>query len=169
MYGWWRPRIVFPDWLIAAPVATQTFALEHERQHLAVRDPQVLAGATLLFALVPWNLPLLWMLRRLRFAMEVDCDARVVRAGVVGGSLTKTRGDEEFIRSVGDFPELPADTMPVATPGAKRAAEILRDKERAEISDASADPKTYAKIVQLALREDRFRRAVFSQHYKKSA
>jgi hypothetical protein len=67
--------------LLAAPIATQTFALEHERQHLAVRDPQVLAGATLLFALVPWNVPLLWMLRRLRFAMEVDCDARVVRAG----------------------------------------------------------------------------------------
>jgi beta-lactamase regulating signal transducer with metallopeptidase domain len=81
VYGWWRPRIVFPGWLLAAPIATQTFALEHERQHLAVRDPQVLAGATLLFALVPWNMPLLWMLRRLRFAMEVDCDARVVRAG----------------------------------------------------------------------------------------
>lgn len=81
VYGWWRPRIVFPGWLLAAPIATQSFALEHERQHLAVRDPQVLAGATLLFALVPWNLPLLWMLGRLRFAMEVDCDARVVRAG----------------------------------------------------------------------------------------
>jgi hypothetical protein len=35
----------------------------------------------MLTALMPWNAPLLWMLRRLRFAMEVDCDARVVRAG----------------------------------------------------------------------------------------
>jgi hypothetical protein len=45
------------------------------------RDPQILTTATLLFALFPWNAPLAWMLRRLRFAMEVDCDARVVRGG----------------------------------------------------------------------------------------
>ena len=39
-------------------------------------------GAALLVAmLLPWNLPIWWQLRRLRFAMEVDCDARVVRAG----------------------------------------------------------------------------------------
>jgi hypothetical protein len=42
---------------------------------------QVLTVATLLVALLPWNLPLMWMLRRLRFAMEVDCDARVVHKG----------------------------------------------------------------------------------------
>ncbi len=81
LYGWWRPRIVFPAWLLDAPAATQALALEHEREHLDVRDPQILAAATLLIALLPWNVPLLWMLRRLRFAMEVDCDARVVRAG----------------------------------------------------------------------------------------
>jgi beta-lactamase regulating signal transducer with metallopeptidase domain len=81
LYGWWRPRVVFPAWLMTAPAATQQLALAHEREHLAVRDPQVLAAATLLTALMPWNAPLLWMLRRLRFAMEVDCDARVVRAG----------------------------------------------------------------------------------------
>jgi hypothetical protein len=32
-------------------------------------------------ALLPWDLPLWWQLRRLRFAMEVDCDARVLRQG----------------------------------------------------------------------------------------
>ena len=53
----------------------------HEREHLTARDPQILTTATLLFALFPWNAPLAWMLRRLRFAMEVDCDARVVRGG----------------------------------------------------------------------------------------
>jgi beta-lactamase regulating signal transducer with metallopeptidase domain len=81
LYGWWRPQVVFPAWLLSAPATTQQLALAHERAHLTVRDPQVLALATMLTALMPWNAPLLWMLRRLRFAMEVDCDARVVRAG----------------------------------------------------------------------------------------
>jgi beta-lactamase regulating signal transducer with metallopeptidase domain len=81
LYGWWRPRVVFPGWLLAAPETTQRLALAHEREHLAVRDPQLLAAATLAVVLLPWNAPLLWMLRRLRFAMEVDCDARVIRAG----------------------------------------------------------------------------------------
>jgi len=30
---------------------------------------------------MPWNLPLWWQLRRLRRAIEVDCDARVLNAG----------------------------------------------------------------------------------------
>jgi beta-lactamase regulating signal transducer with metallopeptidase domain len=77
----WRPRMVFPRWLIQAPADVQRLALAHEREHLAAGDPQVLTLTSLLVALLPWNLPLHWMLRRLRFAMEVDCDARVVRNG----------------------------------------------------------------------------------------
>jgi len=40
----------------------------------------VLLALALLVAM-PWNLPLSWQLRRLRFAIEVDCDARVLRQG----------------------------------------------------------------------------------------
>jgi beta-lactamase regulating signal transducer with metallopeptidase domain len=82
VFGWWRPRVIFPRWLMTAPEEIRQLALDHERQHLASRDPQVLAAATLLSALFPWNPALLWMLRRLRFAMEVDCDARVLRSGI---------------------------------------------------------------------------------------
>jgi beta-lactamase regulating signal transducer with metallopeptidase domain len=81
LFGWWNPRVVFPAWLLAAPAITRDHALAHEREHLAARDPQILAAANFVVALLPWNLPLWWMLRRLRFSMEVDCDARVVRAG----------------------------------------------------------------------------------------
>lgn len=81
VFGWFRSRVVFPRWLTEAPEDVQRMALAHEREHLAAHDPQVLSAATLLAALLPWNLPLLWMLRRLRFAMEVDCDARVIRRG----------------------------------------------------------------------------------------
>jgi beta-lactamase regulating signal transducer with metallopeptidase domain len=81
VFGWIRSRVVFPRWLTQAPEDVQRLALAHEREHLAARDPQILSVATLLGALLPWNLPLLWMLRRLRFAMEVDCDARVIQRG----------------------------------------------------------------------------------------
>ena len=84
-FGWGRPRVIFPKWLLDAPSRVQSLALAHEDQHLAARDPQVLAVAALLTALFPWNAPLLWMLRRLRFAMEVDCDARVLRSGADTG------------------------------------------------------------------------------------
>jgi beta-lactamase regulating signal transducer with metallopeptidase domain len=82
VFGLLRPRIVLPRWLGAAPEATKRLVLEHERQHIAARDPLLLAAALLLIALLPWNLPLLWQMRRLRLALELDCDARVLAAEV---------------------------------------------------------------------------------------
>lgn len=76
-----RPRIVIPRWLLQADAATQAIAIAHEREHMHVQDIRVLGGALLLAVLLPWNLPVWWQLRRLRFAMEVDCDRRVLRAG----------------------------------------------------------------------------------------
>jgi beta-lactamase regulating signal transducer with metallopeptidase domain len=81
VFGWLRSQVVFPRWLVEAPDDVRRLALAHEREHLAARDPQILSVATLVGVLLPWNLPLHWMLRRLRFAMEVDCDARVIRQG----------------------------------------------------------------------------------------
>jgi hypothetical protein len=79
--GFLNPRIVIPHWLLSADTATQAIAIAHEREHLRVDDVRVLGAAVLIVALFPWNLPLWWQLRRLRFALEVDCDARVLRNG----------------------------------------------------------------------------------------
>jgi hypothetical protein len=76
-----RPRIVVPRWLLEQDAATQAVVVAHEQEHLRAHDIRVLGSALLLTVLLPWNLPLWWQLRRLRFAMEVDCDARVLRAG----------------------------------------------------------------------------------------
>jgi beta-lactamase regulating signal transducer with metallopeptidase domain len=76
-----RPRIVVPRWLLQQDAATQATALAHEQEHVRAHDIRVLGGALLIAVLLPWNLPVWWQLRRLRFAMEVDCDARVLRAG----------------------------------------------------------------------------------------
>jgi len=76
-----RPRIVIPRWLLQQDVTTQRIVLAHELEHLRARDVRVLGAALLVAALIPWNLPVWWQLRRLRFAMEVDCDSRVLRGG----------------------------------------------------------------------------------------
>lgn len=81
LLGVWRPLVVVPRWLLDEPAATQALILEHERQHIAARDPLLLRVAHLIVVLVPWNLPLWWQLRRLRQAIELDCDARVLRTG----------------------------------------------------------------------------------------
>ena len=76
-----RPRIVVPGWLLESPPLQQSLVIAHEQSHVDARDPQLLACAIAVLALMPWNLPLWWMVRRLRHAIEVDCDARVLRAG----------------------------------------------------------------------------------------
>jgi beta-lactamase regulating signal transducer with metallopeptidase domain len=76
-----RPRIVVPRWLQQQDAETQGIVIAHEREHLRAQDIRVLGGALLVAVLLPWNLPVWWQLRRLRFAMEVDCDARVLRGG----------------------------------------------------------------------------------------
>jgi bla regulator protein BlaR1 len=79
--GLLRSRIVLPDWLTKVPLAQLELVMAHEKAHLEARDPQLLSVALCLLVLMPWNLPLWWQLRRLRHAIEVDCDARVLRAG----------------------------------------------------------------------------------------
>ncbi|MEZ4414940.1 MAG: M56 family metallopeptidase [Gemmatimonadota bacterium] len=79
--GFWQPRIVLPRWALSAPGLPLMVA--HEREHVRAGDGRLLAMATMLVAALPWNAPLWWMLRRLRGAMESDCDQRVLRrAGV---------------------------------------------------------------------------------------
>ena len=79
--GLLRPRIVLPAWLIDAPAAKQKLVVAHETSHLVAKDPLLLTVALCLLLLMPWNLPLWWQLRRLRQAIEVDCDARVLEGG----------------------------------------------------------------------------------------
>ena len=64
-----------------APSRQRDLAMAHEQSHLQARDPQLLAVAYALVVIMPWNLPLWWLLRRLRCAIEIDCDLRVLRGG----------------------------------------------------------------------------------------
>ena len=79
--GLLHPHIVVPRWLTEAAAGEQQLVIAHEHAHLAAHDAQLLALALGLLVCMPWNLPLWWQLRRLRFAIEIDCDARVLRRG----------------------------------------------------------------------------------------
>ncbi len=76
-----RPRIVVPAWFLTVSAQIRQSALMHEREHVRAQDGRWLLLSRLLIVLMPWNLPLWWLERRVRFAIEVDCDARVVRGG----------------------------------------------------------------------------------------
>jgi hypothetical protein len=79
--GFFRPHIVVPRWLRTCPAEEQELVILHETSHLQARDAQLLALTLLFIATMPWNLPLWWQLKRLRYAIELDCDARVLRHG----------------------------------------------------------------------------------------
>jgi TonB family protein len=75
-----RPTIVIPQWALAADRQARTMVLQHELEHLRAHDSRVLLGLAVLRAAFPWN-PALWLIaRRLRRAIEIDCDARVIHA-----------------------------------------------------------------------------------------
>lgn len=79
-----RTRVVAPAWLMERSEAERALVVRHELEHAAARDPLLAACGLVVACLVPWN-PLVWLqLRRLRLAIELDCDARVLRDGASG-------------------------------------------------------------------------------------
>ncbi len=78
-----RPMIVLPAWALDAGVAERTMMLRHEQEHLEAGDPRLALFGLVLVALMPWSPALWYMAYRLRLAIEVDCDRRVVRGGGV--------------------------------------------------------------------------------------
>lgn len=76
--GLFRGRVVVPEWALALEPEQRRLLVLHEAEHVRARDPQLALAGLLICVLTLWNLPLWWQLRRLRLAMEVDCDARVL-------------------------------------------------------------------------------------------
>jgi bla regulator protein blaR1 len=75
------PHIVVPRWLLQCPPDVKELVIVHEQSHLEAQDARLVMIALGLLVCMPWNLPLWWQLRRLRVAIEIDCDARVLRRG----------------------------------------------------------------------------------------
>ena len=76
------PRIVIPRWAKELPPDELELVLRHESEHVRSRDTLVLALGLVAVAACPWNPLVWWQVRRLKAAVEVDCDRRVLRDGV---------------------------------------------------------------------------------------
>ncbi len=103
-----EPEIVVPESVLDLPTYDRDLILRHESEHIRARDPWLLALAGGLVALVPWHLPVVLQVARLRRAVEVDCDRRVIRAGARARSYA-----ELLVRIVHERSDLRA---PLATP-----------------------------------------------------
>lgn len=85
-----RSRIVVPAWLLLESHGQQRYVIAHEQSHLKARDPLLVTIALILLLAMPWNPLLWWQFHRLRCAIEVDCDARVLRGGGDVGEYCET-------------------------------------------------------------------------------
>ena len=74
--------IVIPAWVLELEHDVQRLISLHEEEHLRAGDLPLMIGGLFLVLLAPWNPVLWWQLRRLRLAVEADCDDRVLRHGV---------------------------------------------------------------------------------------
>ena len=100
--GLLRAEIVVPRSLLERSADEQRVILQHEREHLAARDHLLLAGAWLVVIALPWHPAVWFLLDRLRLAIELDCDARLLRGGVparrYGALLIDMAGQTEGTR-----------------------------------------------------------------------
>ena len=118
-------RIVVPEWALGLDARLQRLMLLHESEHLAAGDPWLLAGAALALVAMPWNVALWWQVRRLRLAIEMDCDARVLR------SAPDASAYGELLLSVGRRLSAPMPLTPTLTePMSLLARRIRRMTER---------------------------------------
>ena len=72
------PTILVPAWALKLGAPERQLMLEHEAEHVRAKDPVLIAIAAWSVALVPWNPAVWFMVRRLRLAIEIDCDRRVL-------------------------------------------------------------------------------------------
>ncbi len=99
--GFRTPEILLPGWALALPAPDLALLLRHEEEHRRARDPLLAGLAFVLVALLPWNPFLWWQLHRLRDAVEVDCDARVLGRPHREGLSSSPRSYAELLLSVG--------------------------------------------------------------------
>jgi bla regulator protein blaR1 len=79
--GLFRPEVVVPHWMLEYGADDSRLVVMHETEHQRARDPLLLAAMWTLVALIPWHPGAWYCLARTRLAIELDCDARVVRRG----------------------------------------------------------------------------------------
>ncbi len=116
VYGFIRPKILIPSWVCDSSMRLRSLVLAHEQEHIVAADPVLLVLGLIMVTVAPWNVLLWWQLRRLRFAIEVDCDARVIGRGAevaAYGEVLLAVGKQRTVMPVGAIAltELPSQLL----------------------------------------------------------
>lgn len=82
LVGVMNPEVVVPSWVLRLERRAAAMIIRHEREHARARDHLALLYAALTVAAFPWSPAVWWMARRLRAAVEMDCDQRILASGV---------------------------------------------------------------------------------------
>ena len=77
-----RAVIVMPEWIAELEQRLLRLVFLHEREHQRAGDHRLFALGIASLLTMPWNPIMWWQLRRLRLAIEFDCDRRVLDKGV---------------------------------------------------------------------------------------
>ena len=77
-----RTTVVLPTWALELNRDLRDLISLHEQEHVRAYDQQLLVAALGVLLVLPWNAGLWWAFRRLRLAVEADCDLRVLRQGI---------------------------------------------------------------------------------------
>jgi hypothetical protein len=114
--GFRKPEIVLPRRLLEMEREDLHLVILHEEEHLAARDTLLLAACAIPAVLMPWNPAIWWQLRRLRLAVEIDCDRRVLARGVhrrrYGALLLRMGADSQtFLLPVAALSEAPGTEL----------------------------------------------------------
>ena len=113
LVGILAPKPVIPAWVQRAGPSARAAILRHELEHAQARDHLALLYAAIVAAAFPWSPAIWWMCRRLRAAIEIDCDRRVIASGIGAadyGALLLQTGS----RSHGRWGLAPAMSQPAS-------------------------------------------------------
>ena len=147
LVGVTKPRVVVPSWVLGLSEGARAAIIRHEAEHARARDHLALLSAGLLVAAFPWNPAMWWMCRRLRAAIEFDCDERVIASGIAAGDYGDVLLDAGS-RSFGRWGLAPAMSHPTSL--LERRLRTMSEK-RTKLNGARAALLTGAAMVALAV------------------
>ena len=76
-----QSNIVVPEWVCVLEQELQNLIVSHEQEHRRAHDLLLVFLGLAAVVVCPWNAALWWQLRRIKLAIEIDCDRRVLGRG----------------------------------------------------------------------------------------
>lgn len=138
--GLTNPTILVPGWIRQMSARQREMVIAHELQHVQARDQWLIGAAVCMLIVFPWNVALWWQLKRLRLAIELDCDQRVLRARF---------GPNEYGQVLIDAASLGAHD-PAVAPALIESTSSLEKRIRTMLRSRGAHDKPLTAILALA-------------------